>query len=55
LGSSDSDRYPGSQPVEVKDPNLPDIGIPVASEVYTTSDPVSTVIRYYRRLAPTPK
>jgi len=50
--SSDSDRYPGSQPVEVKDANLPDIGIPVASEVYTTSDSVSTVISYYRRRYP---
>ena len=52
VGSSDSDRYPGSQPVEVKDANLPDIGIPVASEVYTTSDSVSTVISYYRRRYP---
>ena len=52
VGSSDSDRYPGSQPVEVKDANLPDIGIPVASEVYATSDSVSTVISYYRRLYP---
>jgi hypothetical protein len=50
--SSDTDRYPGSQPVEVKDANLPDIGIPVASEVYTTSDSVSTVISYYRRRYP---
>ncbi len=50
--SSDSDRYPGSQPVEVKDANLPDIGIPVASEVYATSDSVSTVISYYRRRYP---
>ncbi|MFI5086862.1 MAG: zinc ribbon domain-containing protein [Terriglobales bacterium] len=50
--ASDSDRYPGSQPVEVKDANLPDIGIPVASEVYTTSDSVSTVISYYRRRYP---
>ncbi|MBZ5568418.1 MAG: hypothetical protein LAN64_11275 [Acidobacteriia bacterium] len=52
VGSSDSDRYPGSQPVEVKDANLPDIGIPVASEVYTTSDSVSTVVSYYRRRYP---
>ena len=50
--SSDSDRYPGSQPVEVKDANLPDIGIPVASEVYTTSDSLSTVISYYRQRYP---
>ena len=52
VGSSDSDRYPGSQPVEVKDANLPDIGIPVASEVYPTSDSVATVISYYRRRYP---
>jgi hypothetical protein len=50
--ASDSDRYPGSQPVEVKDANLPDIGIPVASEVYTTPDSVATVISYYRRRYP---
>jgi hypothetical protein len=47
-----SDRYPGSQPVEVKEANLPDIGIPVAREVYTTTDSVSTVIAYYRQLYP---
>jgi predicted nucleic acid-binding Zn ribbon protein len=47
-----SDRYPGSQPVEVKDADLPDIGIPVASQVYTTSDSSSTVISYYRQRYP---
>jgi hypothetical protein len=52
VASSDSDRYPGSQPVEVKDANLPDIGIPVASEVYTTSDSVATVMSYYKRRYP---
>ena len=52
VASSDSDRYPGSQPVEVKDANLPDIGIPVASEVYTTSDSVATVVSYYKRRYP---
>lgn len=50
--STGSDRYPGSQPVEVKDANLPDIGIPVASEVYTTSDSLSTVINYYTQRYP---
>ena len=45
--SSESDRYPGSQPVDVKDVNLPDIGIPVSTEVYTTSDSLSTVVAYY--------
>jgi hypothetical protein len=47
-----SDRYPGSQPLEVKDVNLPDIGIPVTSQVYTTSDSLSTVIAYYTQLYP---
>ena len=51
-GASGSDRYPGSQPVEVKDASLPDIGVPVASEVYTTTDPVATVVEYYRQLYP---
>jgi hypothetical protein len=45
--SAGSDRYPGSQPIEVKDVNLPDIGVPVSSEVYTTSDSLSTVVSYY--------
>jgi len=45
--SAGSDRYPGSQPIEVKDANLPDIGVPVASEVYSTTDSVSTVVAYY--------
>jgi hypothetical protein len=49
---SGEDRYPGSQTVEVKDANLPNIGIPVASEVYTTSDSISTVIGYYRQRYP---
>ena len=47
-----SDRYPGSQPVTVDTSNIPDIGIPVSSEVYTTSDPVATVVSYYRRRYP---
>jgi hypothetical protein len=42
-----SDRYPGSQPLEVKDVELPDIGVPITSQVYTTSDSLSTVIAYY--------
>jgi len=49
---SGADRYPGSQPVEVKDANLPDIGIPVAGEVYSTSDSVSTVVSYYTQRYP---
>jgi hypothetical protein len=52
VDSAGSDRYPGSQPVEVKDTDLPDIGIPVASQVYTTSDSPSTVISYYRQRYP---
>ncbi|HLH09685.1 MAG TPA: hypothetical protein VKW78_20770 [Terriglobales bacterium] len=49
---SASDRYPGSEPVDVKDAALPDIGIPVASQVYATSDSVSTVVDYYKQLYP---
>ncbi len=44
--STGSDRYPGSEPIEVN-ANLPDIGVPVTSEVYTTPDPLSTVVAYY--------
>lgn len=47
-----SDRYPGSQPVEVKDASLPDIGIPVAGEVYSTSDSVPAVVSYYTERYP---
>jgi hypothetical protein len=50
--SSGSDRYPNSQPVEVKDVSIPDIGVPVASEVYTTTDSVATVVDYYRQRYP---
>lgn len=49
---SGSDRYPGSQPVKLDDANLPDIGIPVAREVYSTTDSVATVIRYYKERYP---
>ncbi|HXZ26543.1 MAG TPA: hypothetical protein VEG08_00940 [Terriglobales bacterium] len=49
---SGSDRYPGSQPVNVDDTQLPDIGIPVAREVYSTTDSVATVIRYYQQRYP---
>jgi hypothetical protein len=38
--------------VEVKDANLPDIGIPVAGEVYSTSDSVPTVVSYYTQRYP---
>ncbi len=47
-----SDRYPGSQPVDVDTAGIPDIGVPIASEVYTTSDSVTTVVNYYRRRYP---
>jgi len=50
--STESDRYPGSQPVEVKNADLPDIGIPVAGEVYSTSDSIATVIGYYTQRYP---
>jgi len=49
---SDSDRYPGSVPIQVDNANLPDIGVPVASEVYTTSDSVSAVVGYYQQHYP---
>jgi hypothetical protein len=50
--SAGSDRYPGSQPLEVKDVNLPDIGVPVTSELYTTADPLATVLAYYTQRYP---
>ncbi|MGC2210110.1 MAG: hypothetical protein WA532_08340 [Candidatus Korobacteraceae bacterium] len=50
--SSGSDRYPNSQPVEVKDVSLPDIGVPVASVVYTTTDSIAAVVDYYRQRYP---
>ena len=52
VASSGSDRYPGSQPVEIKNADLPDIGIPVAGEVYTTSDSIATVMSYYTQRYP---
>lgn len=52
VNASGSDRYPGSQPVEVKDVSLPDIGVPIASEVYSTSDSVAAVVDYYRQRYP---
>ncbi len=36
----------------MKDAALPDIGMPVATQVYTTSDSLSTVMAYYERLYP---
>ena len=47
-----SDRYPGSEPIKVENANLPDVGIPVATAVYTTSDSVSAVISYYTQRYP---
>jgi len=49
---SGSDHYPGSQPVNVENANLPDIGIPVAREVYTTKDTIPTVVSYYKQRYP---
>ncbi len=31
---------------------MPDVGFPVATEAYTTSDSVETVIEYYKRRYP---
>ncbi len=47
-----ADRYPGSQPLKVDEGTLPDIGVPVASEVYTTPDSLATVVAYYRQRYP---
>jgi hypothetical protein len=47
-----SDRYPGSQPLEVKDVELPDIGVPITSQTYTTADSLATVLAYYTGLYP---
>ncbi len=44
--STGSDRYPGSQSIQV-DANLPDIGVPVTSQSYSTTDSISTVVAYY--------
>jgi hypothetical protein len=52
VASTESDRYPGSQPVEVKNADLPDIGIPVAGAVYSTADSISTVVSYYTQRYP---
>jgi hypothetical protein len=52
VASVGSDSYPGSRPVDVKNANLPDIGIPVAGEVYSTSDSVATVVSYYTQRYP---
>ncbi len=41
---SASDRYPGSQPVDMKDAAIPDVGIPVSNQVYSTSDSLTTVM-----------
>ena len=49
---SASDRYPGSQPVDMKDAAIPDVGIPVSNQVYSTSDSLTTVMAYYKQLYP---
>ena len=51
-GRSASDRYPGSQPVDMKDAAIPDVGIPVSNQVYSTSDSLTTVMAYYKQLYP---
>ncbi len=50
--SAASDRYPGSQPVDMKDAAIPDVGIPVSNQVYSTSDSLATVMAYYKQLYP---
>lgn len=49
---SASDHYPGSQPVDMKDAAIPDIGIQVSNQVYSTSDSLATVMAYYKQLYP---
>jgi hypothetical protein len=49
---SAADRYPGSQPVDMKDAAIPDVGIPVTNQVYSTSDSLTTVMAYYKQLYP---
>ena len=49
---SASDRYPGSQPVDMKEAAIPDVGIPVSNQVYSTSDSLATVMAYYKQLYP---
>jgi hypothetical protein len=49
---SAADRYPGSQPVDMKDAAIPDVGIPVSNQVYSTSDSLTTVMAYYKQLYP---
>lgn len=51
-GRSAADRYPGSQPVDMKDAAIPDVGIPVSNQVYSTSDSLATVMAYYKHLYP---
>ena len=47
-----ADLYPGAVPIQVDNVSLPDIGVPVANQVYTTSDSVSAVVGYYQRRYP---
>ncbi len=47
-----SDEYPGAQAIDVDKSKMPDVGFPVATEAYTTSDSVETVIEYYKRRYP---
>jgi hypothetical protein len=49
---SAADRYPGSQPLDMKDAAIPDVGIPVSNQVYSTSDSLATVMAYYKQLYP---
>jgi len=51
-GPSEKDHYPNAQAINLDDVAIPNIGIPVAREGYTTTDPLNTVVDYYRRLYP---
>lgn len=50
--ATSSDQYPGSQRLELKDVDLPNIGVPYSNEVYGTTDSVSTVVAYYSKRYP---
>jgi hypothetical protein len=47
-----ADRYPGSQTIDMKEAAIPDFGIPVSNQVYSTSDSLATVMAYYKQLYP---
>ncbi len=49
------DRYPGSEPINIDQSKVPDMGVPISTEAYTTTDSVATVVEYYRQRYPDAK